>query len=575
MKKNLIFFFSLLILLSASSSVIFWRLKSGKKGALSKRSYLIQEQLKTFYPIRENQRFALLILAKNAAPFCEKQLESIFNQTYPHYKVIYLDNGSTDQTADKVLAFCNSKNLEEKLMLISHSQDRPDMELIYTAVQTLNPQEIVLFLDGHDWLLHEDVLSHLNSAYANPEVWLTQSRSIHHPDYQKIGGKSLLLTEKECRKKRAVSLDSLFSFPAAYFKKIHLEDFLLDSEFIEENVLETFLYPLFEMGPEHVLFLDEVMLVKNDKKPFEICKERLDQIAKFKSHICSLKPYDHLSYLDFRSTPSPLYSHKGDILLFSKDSPLQLYACLESLYLNVKGINEVYVLYQSYDREVERAYLNLKSEFPGVQFRQICDYPGKDFKTLFGETVKNRREGSFYLLIADDHHLFDQTLDLQLCVEALEKVYLDRLFLTKDRNEYHSPSRRIFDVENGIYAFQVDKERDRESPYMCIYRKRAIEERLRVCKNTPDSNFKQPWEKLLPSQFIALLHRDCKIVPIRFDEEPTLNQKKQWIRKFIEGYKIDVPTLLCRAGTISTDYPLVKREKRRVVRPSRETQGAF
>lgn len=560
MKKNLILFFSLTILLSAAGSLIFYRLKEAGKGA---GSYLIQEKLKRFHPIRENQRFTLLILAKNAAPFCEKQLESIFNQTYPYYKVIYLDNGSTDQTADRVVAFCKSKNLEEKLMLLSHSQDRPDMELIYTAIQTISPQEIVLFLDGHDWLLHEDVLSHLNNAYANPEVWLTHSRSIHHPDYQKIEGKAYsdrFLKEKECRKREALSLSSLFSFPAAYFKKIHLEDFLLGSEFIKENLLETFLYPLFEMGPEHVLFLDEVMLVKNDEKPFDVCKERLDQIAKFKSHICSLKPYDHLSHFNLCSTTSPLSPYKGDVLLFSKDSPLQLYACLESLCLNVKGINGIYVLYQSYDREVERAYLNLKSEFPDVQFREICDYPGNDFVTLFGETVKNRREGSFYLLIADDHHLFDQTLDLQLCVESLEKVHLDRLFLTKD----HTSSRRIFDVENGIYAFQVDKEKDKASPYMSIYRKTAIEERLCACRNAPYSNCKQTWKNLLPSQLIALLHQDYKMVRIRFEEEPTLSQKKEWVRKFIEGYKIDMPTFLCQAGKISPDYPLIRREKQRV-----------
>jgi len=530
-----------------------------------KRSYSIQKQLRTFYPVLKDQSFTVFVLAENAADICEKQLRSIFEQTYCQYKVLYVDNGSTDQTAEKVRTCSISENHENKLILIHYEHKKPRLEAIYKAIHNIDPHEIVLFLDGHDWLAHENVLSHLNSAYANPDVWLTYSRGIHYPDYQKIGGRAcsdLFLAEKQCRKKGLPTASSLISFPAAYFKRIHLKDLLLDSHFVDE--VEAFLYPLFEMGPQHVLFTDEVMLVKNDTKPSDTGKDHLHHIMAVGSHLSLLRPYANLSGLNPHLNHSSHRSEKGDVLIFSDDSPLHLYACLESLHAQVKGINDVHVIYQSHDREIGRAYLNVKNEFPNVQFMEVCDYPESDFGSLLQKTLANRRHGMSYLLITDDLHVFDQTLDLHTCVEALEKVHADHLFLLFEQNGINSSSDQALYMGNDIYALQIDKEGLQQSPYMCVYRKAAIENTTRTLQiNTPTA-FKRYGKKYISPHIVTLFYANKKALPMRPDQEATLSQKKEWGHKLLEGYKIDLLSLCSEKENIQNDnYPLVTRENRK------------
>ena len=151
-------------------------------------SYGVQERLEVFHPIRENHHFVFLVVGENAAAVCERQLRSIFDQTHPSYEIVYLDNGSVDQTAEKVQAVCKTAKKLDKLHLVRFDKKRPAMQVIYNAIHELNPRDIVLYLDGHDWLSHENVLDHLNCAYAHPDVWLTYSRAIHHPNYQRVDG---------------------------------------------------------------------------------------------------------------------------------------------------------------------------------------------------------------------------------------------------------------------------------------------------------------------------------------------------------------------------------------------------
>ena len=108
----------------------------------------------------------------------------ISRQSYLGYHIIYLDNGSTDQTAEKIKTFCEEENKLDKLTLVRYEEKKPGMQVVYDAIHQLNPKDIVVYLEGNDWLSHENVFDHLNCAYAHPDVWLTYSRAIRHPDYQ-------------------------------------------------------------------------------------------------------------------------------------------------------------------------------------------------------------------------------------------------------------------------------------------------------------------------------------------------------------------------------------------------------
>jgi hypothetical protein len=283
------------------------------------------------------------------------------------------------------------------------------------------------------------------------------------------------------------------------------------------------------------------------------------------SYLRSLKPYPTLSRLRFIPGAQNAHRLKGDILIFSEDSPLHLYACLESLYLKVRDVNEIYVIYQSRDQFFGRAYLNLKNEFPTVQFLDVCDYPGNDFESLLTKTLENKRYGAPFVLITDDHFVFEQKLMLYECITSLEKVHADHFFLNLDEKVTNSPLPEAIQITDGTYAWQLGEEGQKQSPFMCLSRKAVLDIGLASHRVQDLAAFKQLWKKLLPSHSVALFYEEKKALPLKLEKEETLTQKKDWGNKFNEGYKIDLPSLLCEVDELQKgDYPLIKRERKKL-----------
>src|SRR5579872_7038262 len=74
-----------------------------------------------------------------------------------------------------------------------------------------------------------------------------------------------------------------------------------------------------------------------------------------------------------------------DILIYSKDRPMQLYALLESIEQRVCGSGKITVIYHTSRSEYEDGYHIVKNDFPCAAFVKQGAKPAKDFMPL---TVK-------------------------------------------------------------------------------------------------------------------------------------------------------------------------------------------
>jgi glycosyltransferase involved in cell wall biosynthesis len=121
----------------------------------------------------QKPEFAVIVPSYNNAKWCQKNLLSIANQSYPYFHLYYIDDASTDETnalAGQVIA---STSLKDKTTCIYNKQRKGALANYYNTIHTLEPHKIVVCVDGDDWLAHDLVLSVVASHYIHDEVWLT------------------------------------------------------------------------------------------------------------------------------------------------------------------------------------------------------------------------------------------------------------------------------------------------------------------------------------------------------------------------------------------------------------------
>lgn len=436
----------------------------------------IQKRLTAVHPLLEDQEIVAFILAENCEKDVKRSLRSIFDQTYTKMRVILVDNGSNDRSFEVAKEWVENRGKGDRVTLRRMEARRPALEIFYEVISECDPHEIVAVVDGKDWLSHENVFDHLNCAYANPDVWMTYSRAISHPDFQEVSGHAFsdsVLREKKLRKEVRETLSPLFTFYAGYFQEIKLQDLLYGGSFIDERFELALHLPLVEMGPEHVLFMDEVSYVKNESDQSIDHKLHLQKVAAVESHLRSLRPYSQLSTLKLTPNSPGFHRYKSDIILFSEDNPLHLYACLESAFLKARDINDIFMLYKGSDQEFQRAYLNLQSEFQTVQFLNVCDYPGNDFSTLITKVLANRRHASPYVVIGEDQVIFEERLPFHECIEALEKAHSDHFFLGIEERE-RGPTSRCDFYRSRYFCMAAWRKRESSRIYTNPHSKKSL-----------------------------------------------------------------------------------------------------
>lgn len=104
---------------------------------------------------------SVIIPAYNAAPFIEETIKSIYGQTYPHWEIIIIDDGSTDNT----VSICEQLNYSK--VKIMRQQNAGVAVARNNGLLTANG-DLVVFFDADD-LMSPDFLSVRVQALQNDQ----------------------------------------------------------------------------------------------------------------------------------------------------------------------------------------------------------------------------------------------------------------------------------------------------------------------------------------------------------------------------------------------------------------------
>ena len=110
-----------------------------------------------------NEKFIFIISSYNNEKWVEKNLDSIHRQTYKNYEIIYVDDCSNDKTLSNVEKY--KTVFTDKLQVYHNKKRKFQAYSRYRAYRKVDPQAILVLLDGDDWLFDENVLQSLKKVY--------------------------------------------------------------------------------------------------------------------------------------------------------------------------------------------------------------------------------------------------------------------------------------------------------------------------------------------------------------------------------------------------------------------------
>ncbi len=220
-------------------------------------------------PLLVELPFVIIIPAQNPGFLIEKTLTSIFTQNYSNFRVLYLDDKSTDGSFEQVQALIQFLKKENKTLLLQNEKPLGPLKNIHQMVLGCDNREIVIIVRACDFLAHEEVLNKLNALYSNPFTWMTYGNYLNYPSY-----KQMSVHCKEFPKNtvfnssyRSLEIPPLYplTFYAGLFKEIPLEDFLYEGKFIQIDAPLAYELPLLEMSGNHARFINETLYLYNPK----------------------------------------------------------------------------------------------------------------------------------------------------------------------------------------------------------------------------------------------------------------------------------------------------------------------
>lgn len=506
-----------------------------------------------FSPAKERS-IVVIVPSFNNARYYQANLDSIYAQKYENYRVIYIDDCSTDNTFELVKAHITERNMWRRTKLIHNESRRGAMANLYRVIHQCKDHEIVVTIDGDDWAATPEMFARINQAYANPNVWITYGQFIFYPQGNPGYCGQITADGTSPIRQQCGLATHPRTFYAGLFKKIAQEDLLYEGEFYNVTWDKAMMAPMLEMANGKWQFIQDILYVYNYGNPLSDATLHGDEQNRMCRQIMQKPAYKPLE------KELPFERKRPDLVVFSYDRPLQLYAFLESVEQYVEGLGHVSVIYRTSDEKFEQAYQELIIRFAGVSF--LKQETQESFKQL--TLAASFETPNDYIVYAVDDIVVKEYTDLSDCIRLLEKHNAYGFYLRLGKNltvcyPYNNQPQRLphFLYErNKVCVWQFSQgELDWAYPNtvdMTVYRKKHVAPFLQSLNYNTPNTLEAEWAGYGRNVMHAkgLCYKNSKIVNLPLNRVSEFGNKhmgfmepKEMLTVFEENQKIDIAPL--------------------------------
>jgi glycosyltransferase involved in cell wall biosynthesis len=255
--------------------------------------------------MEKQNRFVIISTVYNKSKWVRFNVNSIKQQSYNNYVAVYGYDESTDDTLEHLTAAVEN----DPNFLIYHNPNPGCFLNCFMGtykhlkeIGKIEPDDIIVEIDGDDWLLHPFVLQYLNQVYQNDNIWMTYGQYIHYPSGE-LGGHYQLHLDSQVDAQNSYRNHT---FPYSHLKtyKAFLLDKVTDEDLIDPTTRKYFnaaadfalCMPLVEMaGKSRIFRVDEPLYVYNISADLESeSNNRVDLQKEVEYRIRQIKPKERL-----------------------------------------------------------------------------------------------------------------------------------------------------------------------------------------------------------------------------------------------------------------------------------------
>lgn len=224
--------------------------------------------------LKSDQRYIFVVPFYNAGSFLPKCIDSIKRQQHSNFKCFLIDDMSTDNSSEVVKKLVGD---DPRFVFTVNKEKCYALKNIYNTLESddINEEDVIILLDGDDWLSSSRILDALNHAYAD-DCMVTYGSYVMHPygvkgpepsSYPADVIKNNLYRQDKWR------ASHLRTFKYHLWEKINVEDLKNEEgKFYSVSYDQAIMLPLIEMASERVKYIDSVMHVYNKQNPLNVDK---------------------------------------------------------------------------------------------------------------------------------------------------------------------------------------------------------------------------------------------------------------------------------------------------------------
>lgn len=372
------------------------------------------------------KHLAIIIPSYNNVEWCEKTLDSVFSQDYKNFHVTYIDDCSSDGTADAVARYIAKHNLHEKITLIRNKKRQLKVFNIYNAIHQCDDQSIVIQIDGDDWFAHNQVFKDINTAYSEHDIWLTYGQYKNEPKeeaikwgFSEIGYSEptaqRVIDERKFRQSKWIYMQQR-TFYAWLFKMIRLDEFFFKSDmpeyggkFLVVSDDPAMMWAMLEMAHDRFMFLPDIAYVRNLYTPlngFKINKHLHAPVAKDLRNRPSYKRLD----APVINRLSAVENARANVVIFSDGDSQKIINIAKKLVMQKRSCGKIFVM--------QHALKPCKTELVSHVIQYVTYNDDTFLETLKACTAHK----AHYWVFIESNWQFLDTLDISFGIHELERT---------------------------------------------------------------------------------------------------------------------------------------------------------